>query len=129
MSSLQNLKEEYTNLFDSPEAVLLSSTYDKLIDASEVLVQKGDKLSRRSEDLSNTSVMMNSLGKNYSDLSRLAFILEESFVGASASALNLTIQGAKELLGGPSELSNIDREGILQTLDDAGIYLSDFSSF
>ena len=128
LDSYNNLLEEYGNLFESEESAWLTGTYDKIINTSERLLQEEKKISTRITDLSDTSIMMESLGKNYSDLNAIALGLEEFFVGSVSALGKLTVQGAKELLGDePTALGNTDPTDILQMLDDAEVFLSDYA--
>ena len=128
LDSYNGLLEEYGNLFESEESAWLTGTYDKIINTSERLLQEEKKISTRITDLSDTSIMMESLGKNYSDLNAIALGLEEFFVGSASALGKLTVQGAKELLGDePTALGNTDPTDILQMLDDAEVFLSDYA--
>ena len=128
LDSYNVLLEEYGNLFESEESAWLTGTYDKIINTSERLLQEEKKISTRITDLSDTSIMMESLGKNYSDLNAIALGLEEFFVGSASALGKLTVQGAKELLGDePTALGNTDPTDILQMLDDAEVFLSGYA--
>jgi len=94
----------YISLFESDEYKWVTNTQNSLIERAEKIENEEVRLSKKSKDLGDTQIMIDSLGKNYSKLSKFAFGLENAFLGSLAAA-------GEVVAGAFQELSEFVREG------------------
>jgi len=87
----------YVSLFESEEYNWVTNTQNSLVERAENIESEEVRLSKKSKDLGNTQIMIDSLGKNYSKLSKLAFGLENSAFGSLAALSEITAGALKEI--------------------------------
>jgi len=93
----QDAYNAYISLFESEEYKWVTSTQSSLAERAENIENEEVRLSKKSKDLGNTQIMIDSLGKNYSKLSKMAFGLENSAFGNLAALSEITAGALKEI--------------------------------
>ena len=93
----QDAYNAYKSLFESDEYNWVTNTQNSLIERSENIEAEEARLTKKNKDLGNTQIMIDSLGKNYSKLSKLGFNLENSLFGSLAAAGEIIAGAFQEL--------------------------------